>query len=180
MHFAPDTEYTLNFSVVMANTHPGATKSGEDELSTIAQLDTLVRRYGYTGRLDLDAAELADVRATRERERHVWLLPRDEAAEEVNAIFREIGALPYLTRHPPFDWHLHATAQDAPLGERMLGEFALGLMDVIRTDEMGRLRECEAPDCTGILADLSRNGSKRFCSIRCGNRMNMVAYRARQ
>jgi predicted RNA-binding Zn ribbon-like protein len=28
--------------------------------------------------------------------------------------------------------------------------------------------------------DLSRNGSKRFCSVRCGNRMNMVAFRERR
>ena len=180
MHFAPDSEYTLEFSVELANTHPGATKSGEDELATVAALDALVSGYGYTGRIDHDETELADVRATRELERRVWLLPRDEAAEEVNAIFRDARALPYLTRHEPFDWHLHATSQEAPLGERMRVEFALALMDVIRTDEMWRLRACEAPDCTGVLADLSRNGSKRYCSVRCGNRMNMVAFRERQ
>jgi predicted RNA-binding Zn ribbon-like protein len=44
---------------------------------------------------------------------------------------------------------------------------------------MGRLRSCEAEDCDGVLLDLSRNGSKRFCSIRCGNRMNMIAFRQR-
>ena len=58
-------------------------------------------------------------------------------------------------------------------------DVALALVDVLRTDELGRLRECDAPDCDGVLLDLSRNGSKRFCSIRCGNRMNMIAFRER-
>ena len=55
----------------------------------------------------------------------------------------------------------------------------MALVDVIRSDETGRLRVCEADDCEGLLLDLSRNGSKRFCSVRCGNRMNMVAFRRR-
>jgi predicted RNA-binding Zn ribbon-like protein len=59
-------------------------------------------------------------------------------------------------------------------------EAALALVDVIRTKETGRLRVCGADDCTGVFLDLSRNGSKRFCSVRCGNRMNMIAFRARR
>ncbi len=59
-------------------------------------------------------------------------------------------------------------------------EAALALTDVIRMNEMGRLRECEAEDCIGLVLDLSRNGSKRFCSVRCGNRVNMIAFRERQ
>jgi predicted RNA-binding Zn ribbon-like protein len=46
-------------------------------------------------------------------------------------------------------------------------------------DATERLRVCAAPDCTGLLVDLSRNGSKRFCSVRCGNRVNMIAFRER-
>ncbi|WP_397545282.1 CGNR zinc finger domain-containing protein [Salinibacterium sp.] len=41
------------------------------------------------------------------------------------------------------------------------------------------MRVCGAPDCAGLLLDLSRNGSKQFCSVRCGNRMNQLAYRER-
>ena len=47
-------------------------------------------------------------------------------------------------------------------------------------DETERLRECGAEDCDGVLLDLSRNRSKRFCSQRCANRTNMTAYRRRQ
>ena len=179
MRFAPDTEETLDFAVALANTVAGATRSGVDELATPEQLTALLTEFRYSGRLDRDEAELADVRSTRDRLRHTWTLDRDAAVAEVNAMLRNASALPFLLRHDGFDWHLHATDPGAPLAERMRVEVSLALIDVIRTDEMGRLRSCAADDCNGILVDLSRNGSKRFCSIRCGNRMNMVAYRER-
>jgi predicted RNA-binding Zn ribbon-like protein len=92
----------------------------------------------------------------------------------------EAKALPFLARHDGSDWHLHANSPSAPLAERIQAELALALVDVVRSDSMWRLRRCEAPDCEGLMADLSRNGSRRFCSIRCGNRMNQIAYRERQ
>ncbi len=180
MRFAPDTETTLAFIVTLGNTHPSASKSGADELSTIAELYALIEAETYSGRFTRDAAELAEVRETRELLRRLWSLDRDSAAVEVNRMLADANALPFLTRHDHFDWHLHATSDDAPLAERMRVEACLALSDVIRSDETGRMRVCEAEDCTGLLLDLSRNGSKRFCSVRCGNRMNQLAFRARQ
>ena len=179
MLFAPDTIATLDFVVALANTHPSASKSGTDELPTPEALTAFVDAVKYSGRFDRDAAELDDVRATRTLLRSMWNLDRDDAALAVNQMMREANALPYLIRHDEFDWHLHATAQEAPLAERIRVEVGLALMDVIRSDEMHRMRVCDAPDCEGVLIDLSRNGSKRFCSIRCGNRMNQIAYRSR-
>jgi len=180
LHFAPDTVDALEFAVLLCNTAPDASRSGDDELATPADLVTLLTESRYSGRIDGDEAELADVHETRERLRRTWSLDRDAAALEVNAMLAEAHALPYLMRHDGFDWHLHATAQDAPLAERIRVEIALALVDVIRSGETGRLRVCAADDCAGLLLDLSRNGSKRFCSVRCGNRMNMIAFRARQ
>ncbi len=179
MHFAPDTEDTLHFAVALLNTFASASRSGTDELDTPAALTALLDAHSYSGRFDRDGAELADVRETRALLRRVWSLDRASAVGEVNRMLRDAAALPFLVKHDEFDWHLHATPADAPLAERMRVEVALALVDVIRTDEMGRMRECDAYDCTGVLLDLSRNASKRFCSIRCGNRMNMVAFRER-
>ena len=180
MHFAPDTEDSLNFAVDMANTDPGASRSGTDELATVEALADLLAQYPFTGRIDHDETELRDVRATRDLVRRVWTMPRDEAVVEVNRWLADADARPYLDRHGDLDWHIHATSPDAPLGERLRVEAAMALTDVIRMDEMWRLRVCEADDCTGLVLDLSRNGSKRFCSVRCGNRMNMIAFRERQ
>ena len=180
MHFAPDTELTLEFIVALANTDAGASRSGTDELTSPEALTVFLSHWTYTGRLDRDDAELADIKRNRDLFHRVWGLPTDEAVVEVNRMFREANALPYLTKHDHYDWHLHATDQGAPLAERMRVEVAIALADVIRSAEMDRLRSCAAPDCTGLLLDLSRNASKRFCSIRCGNRMNQLAFRERQ
>ncbi|WP_120337871.1 CGNR zinc finger domain-containing protein [Cryobacterium soli] len=179
MHFAPDTEASLAFTVDLANTVAGATKSGLDELISPAQVVQLFESHRFSGRLDRNETELAEVRATRQRLRRIWTLDRDDAALEVNGLLQSAQALPRLMRHDGMDWHLHATDPAAPLAERILVEVALALVDVIRSDESARLRACAAEDCDGLLVDLSRNGSKRFCSIRCGNRMNMVAFRQR-
>jgi predicted RNA-binding Zn ribbon-like protein len=179
LHFAPDTDVTLEFTVALANTHPGASKSRTDELSSPEVLTEFLEKWTYTGRFDRDEAELADVKKTRDLFRRVWSLPTDDAVVEVNAMFRKAGALPYLVKHDHFDWHLHATDQEAPLAERIRVEVAIALADVIRSGEMSRLRVCEADDCDGLVLDLSRNGSKRYCSVRCGNRMNQLAFRER-
>ncbi|SDT32075.1 CGNR zinc finger domain-containing protein [Actinoplanes derwentensis] len=179
MLFAPDTEEALEFVVALANTAEGASRTGDDELVTVAELAELLARYPYSGRIDHDATELAAVREARDQLRALWTLGRDDAVTVVNRMLREARALPFLTRHDSLDWHIHATEPDAPLAERIRVEAALALIDVIRMDESGRLRVCAADDCTGIFIDLSRNGSRRFCSVRCGNRINMVAFRAR-
>ncbi|MEQ1737191.1 MAG: CGNR zinc finger domain-containing protein [Rhodoglobus sp.] len=180
MHFAPDTELTLEFTVALADTIPTATRSGEDELTTIAQLDALVDRWKWSGRRDHDVRELREVREIRDLLPALWTLPTDDAVVIVNKMLADANALPHLYRHDDFDWHLHGTEPDAPFAERVRVEIALALVDVIRSGETHRLRVCEADDCEGLFVDMSRNGSKRFCSVRCGNRMNMIAFRERQ
>lgn len=179
MQFAPDTIDTLAFMVALVNTVPGASRSGADELGTPAQLTALLDEHSYSGRFDRDKAELAEVIETRDLLGHIWSHSRDEAVPVVNRMLREADALPRLVRHDGWDWHLHATEPSAPLAERIRVEVAFALIDVIRSQEWERLRSCEASDCTGVFVDLSRNGSKRFCSLRCGNRMNMIEHRAR-
>jgi predicted RNA-binding Zn ribbon-like protein len=178
LHFAPDTIDALTFAVALGNTAPEASRSGDDEITTVDELAPLL--VAYSGRIDSDDAELEAVRATRDRLRTLWRMSRDTAVIAVNAMLRDAEALPQLVKHDTLDWHLHATDQNAPLDERIRVEVALALVDVIRADEWWRLRVCEASDCEGLLCDLSRNASKRFCSVRCGNRMNMVAFRSRE
>ena len=180
MHFAPDTELTLEFAVALADTMPSASRSGDDELLTVEQLDALIDHWTWSGRRDHDARELREVREIRDLLPQLWTLPTDDAVVIINRMLADAHALPHLYRHDGFDWHLHATEPDAPFAERMRAEIALALIDVIRSGEQQRLRVCEADDCEGLFVDLSRNGSKRFCSVRCGNRMNMIAFRERQ
>jgi len=177
--FAPDTRDSLVFAVRLSNTRAEASPSGTEELQTPTQLTALLESEGYSGRFDRDAAELAEVIETRTLLTELWGLSRDEAVPVVNRMLREASALPHLSRHDGRDWHLHATDASAPLAERIRVEVALALIDVIRSNEWDRLHSCAAGDCTGIFVDLSRNGSKQYCSVRCGNRMHTAEHRAR-
>ena len=56
----------------------------------------------------------------------------------------------------------------------------MAMIDVIRADETSRLATCADPDCDGVVLDLSRNRSRRFCSTTCTNRAAVAAYRARR
>lgn len=179
MHLTPDTEDSLAFLIALANTDPGASRSGEDELATPAHLTALADEHGYTGRFDGDLAELADVVRVRDEVRAMWVIPRDDQVAVINRWLRDVDATPYLVRHDRFDWHLHATEPDAPLADRILAEGALALTEVVRGRATDRMRVCAAEDCTGLLIDLSRNASKRFCSVRCGNRVNQQGFRER-
>jgi predicted RNA-binding Zn ribbon-like protein len=52
--------------------------------------------------------------------------------------------------------------------------------DVIRMQELDRLRRCGADDCSDVLVDLSKNHSRLFCGTTCANRTHVAAYRARR
>lgn len=180
MFFTPDTDEVLVFDTALMNTVEGASSSGRDELADRSDLRALVTGAGFSGRVDGDDAELAAVRAVRSTLRSVWLLPADAMAAAVNEMLADRGASPRLVRHDGSDWHIHATSADSPLADRITVEAAMALVDVIRSGHTGRLRACAASDCDGRMIDLSKNGSKRFCSLRCSNRTNMAAHRARR
>jgi predicted RNA-binding Zn ribbon-like protein len=180
LHFAPDTETNLVFMTALADTRPEASRSGEDELTSVEQLDAFLDQWPWSGRRDHDQREVDEVRTTRDLLPRLWKAKTDDAVPIINGMLADARALPYLAKHDGLDWHLHATAPDAPLAERIRVEIAMALIDVVRSGEQQRLRICEADDCEGLFVDLSRNGSKRFCSVRCGNRMNTIAFRARQ
>ncbi|MDP3208543.1 MAG: ABATE domain-containing protein, partial [Rhodoglobus sp.] len=80
--------------MALGNTHPTASKSGADELATIAELYAILEAHTYSGRLDRDTRELAEVRETRDHLRRVWSLERDAATKEVNRMLADAGALP--------------------------------------------------------------------------------------
>jgi predicted RNA-binding Zn ribbon-like protein len=180
LHFAPDTVANLEFMTALADTMPTASRSGDDELTTVEELDAFLDQWPWSGRRDHNQREVDEVRATRDLLPELWAARTDDAVEIINQMLADADARPYLARHDGLDWHLHGTAPDATLAERIRVEIALALVDVIRSGEQQRLRVCAADDCEGLFVDLSRNGSKRFCSVRCGNRMNMIAFRERQ
>ncbi len=177
MRFTHDTEPALIAVTALVNSG----RSSVDALTRPDDLTAFLDEHGYTGRRVGDDTELAAVRRLRDRLSRFWEISRDDAASEVNAILRESGAVPFLTRHDSSDWHIHVTDSDDPLADRIGAETAMAIIDLIRADEFDRLKPCAAPDCSCVLIDISRNRSRRFCSHRnCGNRANVAAYRRRR
>jgi predicted RNA-binding Zn ribbon-like protein len=173
--FAHDTELALANAAALVNTGLGGTELLPDE----AALDDFVAAWGWTGERTHDRAELDAVLRLRSRLGPLWSMSKDEAAGLVNTLLRETNALPQLVKHDHWDYHLHATPPDAPLADRIAVEVALAFGDVIRTDQLDRLRRCAADDCGNVLVDLSKNQSRRFCGTACANRTHVAAYRTR-
>lgn len=175
MVLAHDTEASLLAAVELVN-------SGEDPdtLLTIDQVDAWYARHRYTGRRDRTDTELADLRAIRPVLRDLLTADRDTAAEMVNRMLADARAMPRLVRHDDIDWHIHAVSPEEPLVRRVLVETAMAMADVVRGDEMSRLAVCADDTCAGIVLDLTRNRSRRFCSTTCANRVAVAAYRARR
>ena len=174
MLFAHDTEASLRAAVALVNS-----AEEPDTLTEIGQLDAWYAEHGFTGRRDGDAAELEALRALRPVLRELLTAERDAAAELVNTLLAEAQAMPQLRRHDGLDWHIHAVPADAPLERRVAVEVAMAMIDVIRADELSRLSVCADARCEGLVLDLSRNRSRRFCSTTCANRNAVAAYRAR-
>jgi predicted RNA-binding Zn ribbon-like protein len=173
--FTHDTEMSLLAAVTLVNT-----AEEPDTMTTVTELDQWYAEFSYTGSRQPGNAELAAVRALRPELRRLFTSDRDTAAGIVNRMLAEAQALPRLVRHEPFDWHLHAVPSDASLATRISVEVAMAMVDMIRADEMSRLAICADADCDGIVLDLSRNRSRRYCSTTCGNRNSVAAYRARR
>jgi predicted RNA-binding Zn ribbon-like protein len=176
MSFAHDTEVSLNATAALVNTGRGDV----EELPDLAALDSFVGHWRWTGGRTHDQAELDAVLSLRSRLAGLWEMATGDTVILVNTLLRDASALPQLVKHDGWDYHIHATSPDAPLADRMAVDAAMALADVIRSGELARLRVCAADDCDDVLVDLSKNRSRRFCSLTCANRVNVAAYRSRR
>jgi len=151
-----------------------------------ADLTVAVREVMPTSRTpgqptDEDAAELAEW-AVRLRE-VVALVDGgdvDSACLTLNSIMRTTGAVPTLTRHDGEPWHLHFHGADANWAVSWAASMATALAVVLGNPTVERLGICYAPACDRVYVDVSRNGTRRFCSTSCQNRVKAAAFRARK
>ena len=104
----------------------------------------------------------------------------DDAAHRVNGMLAATGAHPLLERHDGETWHIHFHAAGGH--SRVSGwaaGCATGLAVVLGGEHYDRLGVCTAPHCDRVYVDTSRNGSRRFCSTACQNRVKAAAFRER-
>ena len=102
------------------------------------------------------------------------------AAGAVNALMAATGARPQLDPLPGGGWHVHFHGADDTLATGWIAGCATALALAMGSDLAGRLGVCAAERCQRVYVDLSRNSSKRFCSLACQNRTKAAAHRARR
>jgi predicted RNA-binding Zn ribbon-like protein len=104
----------------------------------------------------------------------------DAAAHRVNDMLVATGAHPTLERHDGEPWHIHFhSADQTSRVKSWAAGCATGLAIVLGGELYDRLGVCTAPHCDRVYVDTSRNGSKRFCSTACQNRVKAAAFRER-
>ena len=104
----------------------------------------------------------------------------DQAAAAANELLQRYRPTPHLDRHDSEPWHLHFHGQEHADPSGWGGGVAVGLATVLGSDYPDRLGVCAAPACDRVFVDVSRNGTRRFCSTACQNRVKAATHRARQ
>jgi predicted RNA-binding Zn ribbon-like protein len=102
----------------------------------------------------------------------------DHAAASLNDLLERYPAHPHLAKEQG-RWRLHHHTADAALVPMWTAICAEGLARTLATGQGRRLGTCGRAGCGRVFFDLSRNGSRRFCSTRCQNRVKAAAFRSR-
>jgi hypothetical protein len=104
----------------------------------------------------------------------------DGSARLLNELLSRFQPSPYLDGHDGQTWHLHFHGRSGDDPSGWGGGVCVGLATVLATNEAHRLGVCGAPGCDRVYVDTSRNGTRRFCSTACQNRVKVAAHRARR
>jgi predicted RNA-binding Zn ribbon-like protein len=102
----------------------------------------------------------------------------DAAAASLNDLLAAHPAHPHLAKERGV-WRLHHHPHDAPLVPMWTAICAAGLAEMIGDGEARRLGTCERTDCGRVYVDVSKNASRRFCSLTCQNRVKVATFRER-
>ncbi|MFE2353626.1 CGNR zinc finger domain-containing protein [Streptomyces parvulus] len=195
MNYACYVPSAVQTAVDLANTLKPV--KGEDALETVAQLrDFLAGHEGPEPALPtsaagtprplprsrIDATDLTEVRAVRETVRAVLegaaADPAGTAALINDGLRRSRATL--VLRHEHDSWWTEAVSDTDRCAAHLATATLSALAHVIATRGPARLGVCAGQACRGTFVDLSRNGSKQFCTPTCAHRASVAAYRSRR
>jgi predicted RNA-binding Zn ribbon-like protein len=104
-----------------------------------------------------------------------------ERAQRADALLIAADCRPRLVRHADdLPFHLHYAPVRAGLAARVRALTAGGVAHIIDDGSGFRLRVCQRDGCATAFLDVSRNGGRRFCSLRCANQVNVAKHRLRR
>jgi predicted RNA-binding Zn ribbon-like protein len=102
----------------------------------------------------------------------------DAAASRLNRLLAAHPAHPHLAKDEG-RWRVHHHPVDAGVVSMAAAVGAEAMARLIGAGEGTRLGTCESDDCDRVFLDASKNGSRRFCSTTCQNRVKAAAFRRR-
>ena len=102
----------------------------------------------------------------------------DAAAARLNGLLAAHPAHPHLAKEDG-RWRLHHHPVDAELVPMVTAICAEAMARMIGEGVGRRLGTCDSDDCAQVFVDGSRNGSRRFCSTTCQNRVKAATFRRR-
>jgi predicted RNA-binding Zn ribbon-like protein len=181
MDFSHYSDRPVSLAVALVNTLDAAT--GEEHLDSPEALAGFLAQHGEGWDPPLATPterDLADVRALRRELRAVFDAGDVTAAAELlNRVLADVGAVPRLSMHGARP-HLHFEPEnDRPA--RWLGAIAaMGLVVALTEGGLARFGICESSSCDDVFVDRSKNRSRRHCSDTCTTRESVAAYRRRQ
>ncbi|MGH9287436.1 MAG: CGNR zinc finger domain-containing protein [Acidimicrobiales bacterium] len=103
----------------------------------------------------------------------------DAAASRLNELLAAHPAHPHLAKDDG-RWRVHHHPVDAGLVPMAAAVSAEAMARMIGAGDGNRLGTCDSDDCDRVFLDASKNGSRRFCSTTCQNRVKAAAFRRRQ
>jgi predicted RNA-binding Zn ribbon-like protein len=103
----------------------------------------------------------------------------DSAAARLNELLAKHPAHPHLAKEHG-RWRLHHHPGDVALVPMWTSICAEALARKLGAGHEDRFGACDAPECGRVFFDVSKNASRRFCSVLCQNRVKAAAFRQRQ
>lgn len=103
----------------------------------------------------------------------------DSAAVRLNQLLAANPAYPHLAKEDG-RWRLHHHPTDAALVPMWSSICAESLARLVGSGYSSRVGSCADTRCGRVFVDTTRNGSRRFCSTKCQNRVKIAALRRRR
>jgi predicted RNA-binding Zn ribbon-like protein len=175
LRLSPEHAAWAELAAALANTRPRDTDPAE-KLVGPAELEALLATCPEPAPGTTRAHDVGSMRELRPA-----LVQAFEATTP--AAFAE-AVNPLLARSP---WQLMAGGDDdlafGPAGESGVADWfgahaARGLAELVMAYGIERLHMCSADDCLRAVVDVSRNGTRRYCSRTCANRTNTRRHRS--
>ena len=184
MDFSHYSDSVVQMAVDLVNTFEKS--SAADHLTTVEDLHAFLEQHRDEWHDDdwgvpagPTEADLAEVRALRERLRAVWDIGTVEGATPtLNDLLADTAATPRISLHHGRP-HMHFEPRRGKVSDWLGSAAAMALSVVVVDHGYERFGICDSATCEDVYVDTSRNMSRRHCSTTCTTRENVAAHRRR-